>query len=196
MERKLLLPRAPSPPLHPERGEPWGSSGGQRGRLDVVSPDGAGPVDPHGAPHLRLSFLVHPVDLAPNEHADPAFTPSLLPAEEIGDQEGEAWQGGSHETGEKCPQDAALSGFPPHSAPSKPLPLSGPQFAHPYDECTRLNQNGTQGSLGWGLFGLHDAFKEASWHCIIGGFHFKSKSLSLITVSFTTALGLRLLACK
>lgn len=44
-------------------------------------------------PHLRLSLLVHPVDLAPNKHPDLAFAPSLLAVQEIGDEEGEAWQG-------------------------------------------------------------------------------------------------------
>lgn len=42
-------------------------------------------------PHLRLPLLVHPVDLAPHEHSDPAFAPSLLAAKEVGDEEGEAW---------------------------------------------------------------------------------------------------------
>lgn len=50
---------------------------------------------PTGTPHLRLPLLVHPVDLAPHEHSDPAFAPSLLAAKEVGDEEGEAWQGGS-----------------------------------------------------------------------------------------------------
>lgn len=75
-----------------------------------------------GAPHLRLSLLVHPVDLAPHEHADPAFAPSLLAAEEIGDEEGEAWQGGCHELRERCSQDTALSGS------RSTLPLATPSL--------------------------------------------------------------------
>lgn len=54
----------------------------------------AGQYRPHG-PHLRLSLFVHPVDLAPNKHPDLAFAPSLLSVQEIGDEEGEAWQGQS-----------------------------------------------------------------------------------------------------
>lgn len=40
--------------------------------------------------HLRLSLLVHPVDLAPDEHTDPAFAPALLAVEEVGNEEGES----------------------------------------------------------------------------------------------------------
>lgn len=72
------------------------------------------------APHLRLSLLVHPVDLAPHEHADPAFAPSLLAAEEIRDEEGEAWQGGCRELRERCSQDTAFSGS------CSTLPLANP----------------------------------------------------------------------
>lgn len=46
---------------------------------------------PGGAPHLRLPLLVHPVDLAAHEHSDPAFAPSLFSAEQVGDEEREAW---------------------------------------------------------------------------------------------------------
>lgn len=54
----------------------------------------AGQHSPCG-PHLRLSLFVHPVDLAPNKHSDLALAPSLLAVQEIGDEEGEAWQGQS-----------------------------------------------------------------------------------------------------
>lgn len=62
------------------------ASGSQDGR----------PVQSH-SPHLRLSLFVHPVDLAPNKHSDLAFAPSPLAVQEIGDEEGEAWQGQSQE---------------------------------------------------------------------------------------------------
>lgn len=104
------------------------------------------------APHLRLPLLVHPVDLATHEHADPAFAPSLLAAEEVGDEEGEAWQGGSRESRGKCSQGGALSGF-------SPIPIARPQFAHLYNGHAGVNQSGTQGSVGLGLFGLHHVFK-------------------------------------
>lgn len=50
------------------------------------------PMDPgqRHPPHLRLSLLVHPVDLAPNEHTDLAPAPPLLAAKEVGDEECEA----------------------------------------------------------------------------------------------------------
>lgn len=46
-------------------------------------------------PHLRLSLLVHSVNLAAYEHTDLTFAPPLLAAKEIGNEEGEAWQGES-----------------------------------------------------------------------------------------------------
>ena len=49
---------------------------------------------PASAPHLRLSLLVHPVDLAAHKHPDPAFAPPLLAAKQVGDEEGEAWAPG------------------------------------------------------------------------------------------------------
>lgn len=54
----------------------------------------AGRHNPCG-PHLRLSLFVHPVDLASNKHSDLAFAPSLLAVQEVGDEEGETWQGRS-----------------------------------------------------------------------------------------------------
>ena len=77
------------------------------------------------APHLRLSLLVHPVDLAPHEHADSAFAPSLLAAKEIGDEEGEAWQGGCRELRERCSQDTAVSGSRPALPLANPIPSLG-----------------------------------------------------------------------
>lgn len=83
-------------PEHPPTATTWTEliplgTGGQGDRVK-----GAGmALVPAGTPHLRLPLLVHPVDLAPHEHSDPAFAPSLLAAEEVGDEEGEAWQGGS-----------------------------------------------------------------------------------------------------
>lgn len=81
MDRKLS--RAPPHPTHThcydlDRADPPGDRGTGEGSWD-------------GPPHLRLPLLVHPVDLAPHEHSDPAFAPSLLAAKEVGDEEGEAW---------------------------------------------------------------------------------------------------------
>lgn len=91
---------------------------------------------PPSAPHLRLPLLVHPVDLAPHKHTDPALAPSLLAAEKIGDEEGEAW----HQGGTALRIDRAPYGFPPRSAAGTPFPVCGPQFTHLCKEGARLNQ--------------------------------------------------------
>lgn len=114
MDRNLCLPRAPSALLRP--GEGWvplegavaqvgeskrGYSWAELGRCWSCA------APPPSAPHLRLPLLVHPVDLAPHKHTDPALAPSLLAAEKIGDEEGEAW----HQGGTALRIDRAPSGF-------------------------------------------------------------------------------------
>lgn len=73
-------------------------------------------------PHLRLSLFIHPVDLAPNEHADLAFAPSLLAVQEIRDEEGEAWQGRSPGAKSKGLRTEPRV-FPPHTATAELSPL-------------------------------------------------------------------------
>lgn len=76
--------------LRATHGQSWGVQG-----QGVWQPRGGKTAGQHSLcnPHLRLSLFVHPVDLAPNKYPDLAFAPSLLAVQEIGDEEGEAWQG-------------------------------------------------------------------------------------------------------
>lgn len=75
------------------QGHPWAKlEGTGTGSLAASGGKMAGRHSPCG-PHLRLSLFVHPVDLASNKHSDLAFAPSLLAVQEVGDEEGEAWQG-------------------------------------------------------------------------------------------------------
>lgn len=110
--------------LRATHGQSWMGQGQGQGVWQPLGGKMGGQPRPCGL-YLRLSLLVHPVDLAPDKHPDLAFAPSLLAVQEIGDEEGEAWQGRSPGAKRKGLRTEPSVFFHP-TLPQRNSPLSGP----------------------------------------------------------------------